>query len=68
MHLVQCVNKECTAVAAVTSGDVDVHDALDAAGCRCCAQAHNHGQAAKATGVSCRPVTITLFAGSAGVS
>lgn len=68
MHLVQCSNKECTAVAAVTSSDVDVHDALDAAGCACCPQPHNHGASARATGIPCRPVTILLVPGSAEVS
>jgi len=68
MHLVQCVNKECTAVAAVTSDDVDIHDALDAAGCKCCTQPHNHGQANRETGIPCRPVTIILAGFSAEVS
>lgn len=68
MHLVRCANEECTAVAAVTAGDVDIHDALDAAGCKCCAQPHNHGQAARETGIPCRPVTIILSGVSAEVS
>lgn len=68
MHKVQCANQNCTAVAVITSGDVDIHDALDAAGCTCCAQPHNHGASARATGVACRPVTILLAAGSAEAS
>jgi hypothetical protein len=67
MHLVQCKNKDCTAVAVITEHDVDVHSALDAAGCACCPQDHHHGQAANA-GAPCRPVTITLVPGSADVT
>lgn len=65
MHKVQCANENCAAVATVTSPGTDVHDALDAAGCTCCPQAHNHGVAARETGTPCRPVTIILNAGSA---
>lgn len=68
MHLVQCLNKDCTAVAAITSDNVDIHSALDAAGCDCCPQDHHHGAANMATGVACRPVTIILASGSAEVS
>jgi hypothetical protein len=68
MHEVRCTNEECAAVTTVTSGDVDIHDALDAAGCKCCTQPHNHGRAARETGVPCRPVTIILSGASAGVS
>lgn len=68
MHLVQCLNKQCTAAAAVTSSEVDIHDALDAAGCRCCAIPHNHGASARETGIPCRPVTILLIPGSVEVS
>lgn len=68
MHLVQCSNKECPATATVTSSEVDVHDALDVAGCRCCLLPHNHGAAARETGIPCRPVTITLVPGSLEVS
>lgn len=68
MHLVQCSNKECAATAAVMSSEVDVHDALDVAGCTCCPVQHNHGAAARETGVPCRPVTITLVPGSVEVS
>lgn len=67
-HKVRCVNGECGAVAIITSNDVDVHDALDAAGCTCCPQPHNHGQANRETGIACRPVTILLGPGSAEVS
>lgn len=67
MHLVQCKNKDCTAVATITAHDVDVHTALDAAGCTCCPQDHHHGEAATASGAPCRPVTITLLPGSADV-
>lgn len=63
MHLVQCKNKDCTAVAAITEHGVDVHVALDAAGCDCCSQDHHHGQAAGVSGVPCRPVTILLVGG-----
>jgi hypothetical protein len=67
VHLVQCKNKDCTAVAVVSEHDVDVHSALDAAGCGCCPQDHHHGDNASATGAPCRPVTITLVPGSAEV-
>lgn len=67
MHLVQCKNSDCTATAMVTEHDVDVHTALDAAGCGCCPQDHHHGQAAAVTGTPCRPVTIILMPGTAGV-
>lgn len=62
MHLVQCKNSECTAVATIDEHDVDVHDALDAAGCACCPQDHHHGRAAN-EGTPCRPVTITVIPG-----
>lgn len=64
MHLVQCKNKDCTAVAVITEHDVDIHDALDAAGCTCCPQDHHHGRAANG-GTPCRPVTITMAPGTA---
>jgi hypothetical protein len=68
VHLVQCKNKECTAVAVIDEHDVDVHSALDAAGCACCPQDHHHGQAAAVPGaVPCRPVVITMMPGSAEV-
>ena len=60
MHLVQCKNSDCTAVATITAHGVDVHSALDAAGCSCCPQDHHHGAAAQVTGTPCRPVTVTL--------
>ena len=63
MHLVQCNNGACTAVATV-DGETDVHSALDAAGCACCPQDHHHGQATATSGVPCRPVTITMIPGS----
>jgi hypothetical protein len=62
VHLVQCKKPDCTAVATITEDDVDVHLALDAAGCVCCPQDHHHGQAA-ASGTPCRPVTITMLPG-----
>jgi len=65
VHLVTCKNKDCTAVATITEHDVDVHTALDAAGCNCCPQDHHHGQAASETGSPCRPVSIILVPGSA---
>jgi len=68
VHLVQCKNKDCTAVATITAHDVDIHAALDAAGCECCPQDHHHGQAASATGTPCRPVTVTMLPGSAEIS
>lgn len=69
MHLVQCKNPDCTAVATITAHDVDVHGALDAAGCRCCPQDHHHGQAAGQPGaVPCRPVSITLLPGAADIT
>jgi hypothetical protein len=68
VHLVQCKNKDCTAVATIDEHDVDVHDALDAAGCACCPQPHHHGQNASATGVPCRPVTITMVPGGITVN
>lgn len=67
-HKVRCVKEECGAVALIDSHDVDIHDAVDAAGCRCCPQPHNHGQASRETGIACRPVTIILGPGSAEVS
>lgn len=67
MHLVQCKNSDCTAVAAVEDG-TEVHSALDAAGCRCCPQDHHHGEATARTGTPCRPVIITLIPGTAPVS
>lgn len=67
-HKVRCLNKECAAEATISSSDQDIHDALDAAGCRCCPEGHNHGAAARETGVPCRPVTIILAGGSAEVS
>lgn len=67
MHTVQCKNKDCTAVAVITEHDVDVHLALDGAGCGCCPQDHHHGQAANESGTPCRPVTITMLPGSADV-
>lgn len=68
MHLVQCKNKDCTAVAVISARGVDVHTALDAAGCNCCPQDHHHGEAANAGAAPCRPVIITLVGGSAEVS
>lgn len=68
MHKVQCANQECTAVAVITEPGVDIHDALDAAGCTCCPQPHNHGAATRATGIPCRPVTIILAGPSTEVS
>jgi hypothetical protein len=69
VHLVQDKNPDCTAVAVITEDDVDVHTALDAAGCKCCPQDHHHGQAANEPGaVPCRPVTITMVPGSAEVA
>ena len=65
MHLVTCKNKGCTAVATISEHDVDVHEALDAAGCTCCPQDHHHGQAANESGSPCRPVNIILVPGSA---
>lgn len=67
MHLVQCKSKDCTATAVISDHDVDVHNALDAAGCGCCPQDHHHGQAASETGNACRPVTIILLPGSTDV-
>ncbi len=67
MHLVTCRNKDCPAVAVIDADDVDVHDALDAAGCVCCPEDHHHGRAANA-GTPCRPVTITMAPGSADVT
>lgn len=65
MHLVTCRSKECTAVATISEHGVDIHSALDAAGCSCCPQDHHHGRAAIETGSPCRPVIITLAGGSA---
>ena len=67
MHLVQCKNGDCTAVATITEDNVDVHRALDAAGCACCPQDHHHGDAAN-QGTPCRPVTITMLPGGADVA
>lgn len=64
VHLVQCKNDECTAVATIDAVGVDVHEALDGAGCACCPQDHHHGAAAAVSGTPCRPVTITLIPGS----
>jgi hypothetical protein len=65
VHLVQCKNKDCTAVATITLDDVDVHEALDAAGCVCCPLDHHHGSAANEPGaVPCRPVNILMVPGS----
>jgi hypothetical protein len=68
VHLVQCKNGDCTAVATIDEHDVDVHSALDAAGCACCPQDHHHGQATAESGVPCRPVHIIMVGGSAPVS
>jgi len=68
VHLVQDKNPDCTAVAVITEHDVDVHEALDAAGCVCCPQDHHHGNAANASGTPCRPVTITMLPGGADVA
>lgn len=65
MHLVTCKNKDCTAAATISVHDVDVHEALDAAGCTCCPQDHHHGQAASESGSPCRPVTVMLLPASA---
>ena len=67
MHLVQCKNRDCTAVATISEHDVDVHAALDAAGCNCCPQDHHHGDNVSMSGTPCRPVTITLLPASAEI-
>lgn len=36
--------------------------------CGCCAEEHDHGEAANRTGAPCRPVTITVLPGSATLS
>lgn len=62
MHIVQC--KSCLKTATITEDDVDIHDAVDAAGCVCCPIDHHHGRAAgtAANGdVPCRPLLITLM-------
>lgn len=59
MILVQC--KKCLVTATVTD-DQDKHEAVDAAGCTCCPEDHNHGIAAGNAaegGVPCRPLLIT---------
>jgi hypothetical protein len=58
MHKVRCSNRKCPAEVVISTDGVDIHDALDAAGCTCCPVPHNHGQANRETGVACRPVTI----------
>jgi hypothetical protein len=62
VHLVTCKNN-CGAVATITQDGVDIHDALDAAGCTCCPLDHHHGQASADTGTPCRPVTVLLVGG-----
>jgi hypothetical protein len=65
VHLVQC--RKCFKSATVTEDGVDVHEAVDAAGCTCCPQKHHHGRAAGSAaegGVPCRPLLITLLSGS----
>jgi len=57
-HRVRCSNGECAAEVVITASGVDIHDALDAAGCTCCLLPHNHGQANRDTGIACRPVII----------
>ncbi len=67
-HLVQCKNTDtCGATVTINEHDVDIHQAIDAAGCTCCTEDHHHGQAANETGTACRPLRITLLAGSADV-
>ena len=66
MHLVQCKNADCLAIATITEDDVDIHDAVDAAGCTCCTTNHHHGRAAAATGTPCRPLLITPLPGGRG--
>lgn len=63
MHLVQCRNKDCAALATIDEHDIHIHDALDRAGCTCCTEDHNHGMHAVETGELCRPVILTLIPG-----
>jgi hypothetical protein len=58
-HIVQ--HQECGATATITEDGVDIHEAVDAAGCACCPQDHKH------TG-ECRPVHVILLAGSAPIT
>lgn len=62
MHVAQC--RKCLATATITESSTDVHEAVDKQGCKCCPQPHHHGDAANATGKPCRPVQVTLTAGS----
>jgi hypothetical protein len=67
---VQCAGCGRWAVIFADSPETDVHAVVDNAGCTCCPEDHHHGPAAgdAATGgVPCRPLTITLMAGSAPV-
>ena len=67
MHLVQCRNKPCSAIATITVDDFGIHDALDAAGCTCCTLDHHHGGYAAETGTACRPVLLTIVPGPVGI-
>lgn len=62
MQIAQC--KSCLRTATIAEDGVDVHEAVDAAGCACCPEDHHHGRAAgdaAAGGVPCRPLLITLI-------
>jgi hypothetical protein len=64
-HTAKC--ESCEKQVTITDDGIDVHMAVDAAGCACCPQDHRHGQAAGSAaegGVPCRPLTITLLPGS----
>jgi hypothetical protein len=65
MHIVQC--RKCLKTATIADpppgpfqDGVDVHAAVDEAGCVCCPLDHHHGRAAE-DGVPCRPLVITLI-------
>ena len=60
-HIAKC--QGCEASVTITDHGIDVHTAVDAAGCRCCPEDHHHGQAAN-EGEPCRPLEITLLPGS----
>lgn len=65
-HTVECGG--CERSVTVTDHGVDVHMAMDAAGCSCCPEAHHHGRATAESGVPCRPLVITLLPGSADLT
>lgn len=64
-HIAKC--QGCGKSVTITDHDVDIHMAVDAAGCGCCPEAHHHGQAANES-VPCRPLEITMLPGSAGLT